>query len=606
MKRKVTIIALLLICILSSTLVGCGGSGSGGASTTIKFYAFGDTGELRAYKAMVEDFNKTVGKEEGITVAYSPFPESSYTQKITNVAYSKNGPDVFMVPEKQFKKWAAEDYLEPLDSFIEADSEDITEDIWTETVNRYRYNVENNTSNTDDPLYSLPIDSSPTALYYNRTVMEDNGIVVIGVREEDMEKWNKNEIADAYGKKKSDYPELAGVDVPAKGYYRSEDAWHLGDTAWKQVKDSTVLVFNDLIPMNWDEVEDLAMLFTRQDHYNPKSPTLFGFYTEWWFNYGWSVGGDCLEDLSGDGYWTFTLGEWSPNYIVAPGKSYTGLHTGKEYKEGETLQLLDKLAVGKTDTVTEDNMGGFLVNGQKLGNESNPESAIRKEVLDAADAGTLQVLPSTKEAFSRFANLSGMQGVNLNICPYTTDIPAGMSSFGYFMGQNVAMIIEEASNIGTMKTATFDWGVAPLPQYKEYDVDDETVLAKGIESGHSSTVSISIRKASTKKDAAYTFLKYLAGEEGQVIKAKEGFVPNQRSLVETDAYLKENPFMAVFLSAMDSQRAGDWWYMKDTQWINVWADRLNGDVRNGTMSLDVWYNTYIKEANNILEGYRNE
>ena len=172
------------------------------------------------------------------------------------------------------------------------------------------------------------------------------------------------------------------------------------------------------------------------------------------------------------------------------------------------------------------------------------------------------------------------------------------------MGGNVAMIIEEASNIATAKTADFEWGVAPLPQYKEYDEYDEEIIAKGIESGHSNSVSISIRKESSKKDAAYLFLQFMAGEAGQSIKAEKGFVPNQRYLVETDEYLKANPYMSVFLDAMDAQKAGDWWYMQDTQWINVWADRLNGDVRNGTMSLEVWYNSYIKEANNILEGYK--
>ena len=339
--------------------------------------------------------------------------------------------------------------------------------------------------------------------------------------------------------------------------------------------------------------------------YNPDGRSgIYGYFTEWWFNYGWSVGGDCVEDLTGNGDWTFTLGEWSPNYIVADGQTYTGVYSGATYNAGETLSLLDKLNVGKDDTLTADNLGGFLLNGNAFGNKNNPESVIREEVLDAVDNGVLQTLPSTKEAFTRFANLAGMQGVNLNICPYTTDFPSGTTSFGYFMGGNVAMIIEEASNIATAKTADFEWGVAPLPQYKEYDEYDEEIIAKGIESGHSNSVSISIRKESSKKDAAYLFLQFMAGEAGQSIKAEKGFVPNQRYLVETDEYLKANPYMSVFLDAMDAQKAGDWWYMQDTQWINVWADRLNGDVRNGTMSLEVWYNSYIKEANNILEGYK--
>ena len=146
MKFKIRALIVALLCVLTLSLVSCDDS----SKSTIKFYAFGDTGELQAYKTMVDKFNETVGKEQGIKVAYSPFPESSYEQKIVNVAYSKNGPDVFMVLEKKFKKWASEGYLEPLDSYIANDSSNFTSDIWTETINRYRYNVDNNTSNVTD------------------------------------------------------------------------------------------------------------------------------------------------------------------------------------------------------------------------------------------------------------------------------------------------------------------------------------------------------------------------------------------------------------------------------------------------------------------------
>lgn len=598
MKNK---LVMLLTSILAVTaMAGCGG---GGGSNTIKFYAFGETTELKAYQNMVAEFNETVGKEKGIKVAYSPYPESSYEQKIVNVAYSNSGPDVFMVVEKKFKKWAQDDLLSTLDDYVK-DSEEIKlDEIWSGTVSRYRYNVENNTSNASDPLYALPIDSSPTALYYNRSVMEDAGITIIGVAEEDMEAWNNGEIKDKYGKYKSDYEAIADLDVPAKGYWRSQDNYHNGDDAWKPVATGTTLVFNDAIPMNWDEVEDLAMLFTKNSRYNPNSPTQFGFYTEWWFNYGWSVGGDCIQDLTGDGDWTFTLGDYSPNYIVAEDKTFTGA-SGKVYKEGETLEFLDKLDVIASDVLAADNLGGFTKNGQPFGSEENPYPMIRQAVKDAVESGELQELPSTKVAFTRFARLAGQQNKDLNICPYTTDFPANTSSFGYFVGGNVAMIIEEASNIGEAAAANFEWGVAPLPQYKEYDEYDEEVVVRGIASGHSNSVSVAIREYSKKKDAAFTFVEFLVGEKGQSIKSKDGFVPNQRSLVETDEYLAANPNMAVFLDAMDSQKAGDWWYMADTLWINVWADRLNGDVRNGKYGLDYWYATYIKEANEVLKGYK--
>ena len=42
-----------------------------------------------------------------------------------------------------------------------------TSDVFQNTVSRLRLNVENNTSNPTDPLYGLPLDTKPSALYYN-------------------------------------------------------------------------------------------------------------------------------------------------------------------------------------------------------------------------------------------------------------------------------------------------------------------------------------------------------------------------------------------------------------------------------------------------------
>lgn len=83
-----------------------------------------------------------------------------------------------------------------------------------------------------------------------------------------------------------------------------------------------------------------------------------------------------------------------------------------------------------------------------------------------------------------------------------------------------------------------------------------------------------------------------------------GFVPNQVALTETEEY-KENNYthINIFLRAMNNQRAGDWWYMADDRWISIWADPLNGKVRNGTLTLSAWFDTYISQTNAILKEY---
>ena len=42
-----------------------------------------------------------------------------------------------------------------------------TSDVFENTVDRLRLNVANNTSNKTDPLYGLPLDTKPSAIYYN-------------------------------------------------------------------------------------------------------------------------------------------------------------------------------------------------------------------------------------------------------------------------------------------------------------------------------------------------------------------------------------------------------------------------------------------------------
>ena len=609
-KRAIFSLAMASLLGVATALSGCGGNDA----NTIKFYAYGETpAELIAYKAMVDDFNATVGKEKGIKVAYSPKTAGNeYESLIIRTGMSQNGPDIYMVPEKEFKAWTRYGLFSPLDDLVKGGSLNL-DTIWKSSIERYHYNPTTNTSTASDPLYSLPIDSSPTALFYNKTAMETAGVIVIGVEAKDMEAWNNNEIADKYGKKKSDYPTLQNVTVPKKGYFRSVNNYYSASgkpETWYSPYNNDgslncVLVFNDEIAMNWDETEDLACLLTKAK--NSSSTTTYGYYTEWWFNYGWSVGGDCVADTTGNGDYIYTLPDYTPNYTVLEG-TYTGEYTGKTYQVGESLETLDKLAIAKGQTLTPAEDGGYKVNGTQIGSETDPESAIRASVKTAVEDGTLGKLPSTKTAITRFASLAGASG--LNVAPYPNDLQ-NVTSFSQFTVGNIAMLIETAANIPTAKKeAQFTWGVAPLPQYRQYanptDGADDTLVVEGRESGHAESTSVSIRANSSKKEQAYTFMEYLVGEKGQMVKLQQGLVPNLKSLVDTDEYKQTGNFtyMNVFLNAMNNQAAGDWWYMPDTQWISIWADRLNGDVRNGTMSLDSWFTSYISATNEQLKEYK--
>lgn len=147
---------------------------------------------------------------------------------------------------------------------------------------------------------------------------------------------------------------------------------------WISPTDTEIMVFNNRIAMNWDEIEDLAMLFTGA--YNPNSKTMnetsddkkvtdygttYGYFTEWWFNYGWSVGGDCLQDLTDQGEWNFSLLDTIPNYIVKEGKTFAG-RTGKVYAAGETLEFVDKMNLaGRGNSHGENDGDYYHANGRK-------------------------------------------------------------------------------------------------------------------------------------------------------------------------------------------------------------------------------------------------
>ncbi len=607
MKKFICVIFAAIL--FSVTLFGCGGVGN----SNVKFWVYGDESELEVYTIMTEEFNETYGKENGIKVDISTKPPGNYESLIQTVSTSKSGPDVFLCIEDNFKKWVNMGFLTDMTQYLDAVNDIDVSDVYATTVDRLRYDRENNTSNSDDPLYGLPLDTKPSALYYNESMFEKAGIIVISVDEENLDAWNDGKVADNRGKTRADYeaehPELKGVTVPNKGYYRSIYPYTV-DVGWTYPDENEVLVFNNCIAMNWDEIEDLAMLFTPS--YNTSAAaefgTDFGYFTEWWFNYGWSVGGDCLTDLSGNGDWNFSLLDYTPNFMVT-GESYTGAYTGKTYTKGETLEHLDKFDIPAGELMTPDNEGGYTYNGQKIG--------IRQSVTEAAENGTLTALPSTREAFTRYlklgaektADIEGEGGLAISPNPLTFSTRTRMN---YFYSGKMAMLVDYSSYMATVSEQAeergFKWDIAPLAVYKEYvdplDPDcDETVVV-GKTAGQSNSKAMVSRENSQNKESAAKFIKWMASKAGQTIRAENGHFPNQKELISRVVFPGYAPAnVKAFSEALEFQGAGDWWYMADYEWINVWAVPLNSEVRNGKMTYDAWRADAVNDTNERLKLY---
>lgn len=599
------------------TMIGCKG---GKDKDAVNFWVYGSTEQLAMYNALVKEFNDGYGASHDVKVKLTTKPNGTYESAILYTANSSSGPDVILVQDAEFKKYAVMGFFSNIQSELDAVTDIDISDIMPSITSRLKYNVTTNTSNDNDPFYALPLESQPSALYYNEDVLKAAGIIVISVDEADMDKWNAGEISDRRGQNKSDFAKLNGINVPKKGFFRSENPYvYSSGYDWTKVGKSEVLVFNNRIAMNWDEVEDIASIFSVQTNPDPNKGsvtpynTTYGYFTENWFNYGWSVGGDCLRDLTGNGDWNFSLLDPSSNYIVVKGE-FVG-RTGKKYAVGETVDYIDRMdikQVNGADEVVVPNSDGTYSHTEAAGGGKVEEWS---GVKSAVDSGVLAKLPSMRDAFSRYlrlgaakeSNIDGEGGLNISPNPNTF---SNRTSVNYFYGGNLAFLQAISPYmVEVSKYANFKYDICPLVVYKEYtdplDPYCDTVKAQGLKAGHSNTLSLGVREKSQNKAKAATFIKWCASKDAQKIRAEMGFFPNQAELLSDIEFANNAPQNAVvFSESMAFERPGDWWYMPDYNWVQQWCVDLNSKVRNNKMDYATWAVESINKTNTALAEYK--
>jgi multiple sugar transport system substrate-binding protein len=165
------------------------------------------------------------------------------------------------------------------------------------------------------------------------------------------------------------------------------------------------------------------------------------------------------------------------------------------------------------------------------------------------------------------------------------DVTASNSTYSMFSSQQAAMLLDTRYATGIYRktidestTSSFRWDVAPIPKHKD-----------GILAGHSGSEAYCIAQNSRKKDLAWKFIEFMAGEEGSVAFAEAGFtLPANKELANSETFIQsgKNPKnYQVFIDAPSYQTVGDWGYLPDKDWINIWANPLNTDVLNGVKTL---------------------
>ena len=590
LKKIIALIMCLSICL--SAFVGCGNTNDKGTDGTIgddgiyrpsdtiakvEFWINGDEYELEVFSDLVERFNKKFAGEIEVKLVQKP---SDGYENAVQTALSGSKLDVFYVGDAGYKSYAEQGLLYDITDWVNNSSEYDLSKMWSNVVTRYKYDVNTKLSGTDSGrYYGVPKDIGPTVIYYNETEFEKAGIKIISVAAEDLDAYNSG-AADDRGNTKAAVG-LGDVTVNEYGYFVANGQKY----------------FNNQIPMSWDETVELSNIVQN----SMTNPNAYGYFTEWWFNYGWSVGGDCIQfvpttDSAYNGGWyDFTLADATPNFIVADDAGSVTVN-GTEYNAGEIISYQDKLGLKTTSS------------------KQDYSKKITAEVLALVSEGKLNQLPSQREAFTEFVRLAaktstvvdtvnGEQLKGYGITPSPASIGGDAGKTQAFAQGEIAMLVDGRWNVSYFRDAdsgvNFTWDVCPLPMYRDYDVDgfgaERNVTVHGIEAGHSGSVGLCINNNSSLKAAAWKFIEFVASEEGQSAQAAKGFaIPLQKDLANSEVFLQSGQMpknSKIFLKAAEIQGAGDWWYLTDNAWIDDWAGVLNGDVRNGKKSMTEFFNS---------------
>ena len=578
----------------------------GFTGTAISFYStFVNEYSKDAYSELVKTYNDTQGKTDNVYVEM--VPNTGAVGNLKSILTSKSSRyDVIMVTNEQFKGLAMEEgrngkgVFVNLESYLTDEAKDAMDwdQIPESLLNCWRFDIEKDPAignkylaGEGADLLAMPFNTSVHLLFYNTKIFTDMGINLVSVAEEQCATGSYAKLMPhGYAEYSKDY------GAPFEGAKLSKN--DLGEEVYK--------VFNDRVPLSWEELRCLAR------SYQKFAGSGYGFMSEWWFSFGWSVGGDCIGWDEASNSYKFAIGDKDTNYLALNDITVNGT----SYSEGEVLDYED--------------MKFLHANSAEL-------AKVEKDVYE---------LPSMYDAFLEYNRLG---------IPTDKNATADGSKKGYgvakpttenrtkeFTSGESPMLIETSGDInlfkGTAVANNFD--VAPAPQYREFDgettrtvdgqeyltvidgenykgerktvtnSDGEEVLCQGEAitslTNDSSALAIPDNIDRESKDAAFKFINWAAGPEGQTILAKGNTcVPNQSNVAMSEEFnnaaeRKAGNTWAVGFAMQDCY-IGDWSYFNVNTWITGWSGDLNGAVRRGDMTLDYFLEIKTDTANSALQ-----
>ena len=641
MKKKIfSIISTLLAAIMCFSLVGCnmGGAGGGDDDTgtgggpqqesakkiTFTIAKESSTGFKTAIDKLVKEWNEhKYIKDDDVFGFQVKISEVTADGTITMLQNSTNAPDLIEIGDKQSRNAISFGYVDPLDIYTDDEFDGIV-------IDRYRSgtNAAGKTSPYADNavLYGIPLQTSPATLFYNETLFKEAGINIINMTEEDACKAGLG----AYGYHCYTAEELSkyGTNGLTKTTYNELVVNANGKLDGSVASKEGYRIFNASVPMSIEETFILSSVLTKS--YNPnntKITTTYGLSSEYWFPFGWTVGGDCIA-ADADGNLKYALNNNNPNYLVTADCEVNGT----TYYAGDILSYEDKDWVAK---------GESSVESDKLHKLSSMSDIFAYFVATTIKKGQQMLWTVDKDgnavdneekinAQSFFENFgeAGLKGFGIGF-----QNAANTSEYVRAFTSGEAAILYRSYDVSAGFDFEFDYNVAPTPQYKEYWTAEDEALnpdhkagtiktvngteIKGYRSTMDDNSAIYIPKNAKNKAEAATFLEWLLEDAQQTALVDVKYsVTSRKDLIKETDYI--NAFAAkyrkgfnyeVVLEAATYATAPDWCYTSDKgEWVNKWSVTLNNEVRAGTRSLYSFYsdrlvgeNTLEVVTNNYLE-----
>ena len=583
MKKSLKLAALALGACLLAPCVACGDEVPEG-TTEISFWYDTTMSSNKYYEELARTYNEGQGKTDGVYVR----PElTGGISKGARPYLTKDSPNVMTIDETVFKDFAIDGLYTDLTAYYESDKAFYNEDdVPAGLANRNRFTRNAggvSYAGEGQQLVGLPFGSTPYVVYYNKNAFKTYKINIVSCEEE---------------KLKTQYPSLQPhgyaeyVNSPFDGAVSSTNL--AGETVYK--------VFNNRIPMNWEEMRYLSKCFTKtKDNgggYNPTSPTAYGYVTEWWFNYAWTVGGDCVG-YNGEKY-EFTLGDTTPNYLVTAkdGVTVNGVH----YAAGETVRYEDKVKITSTEGLTalpstyeaiaeinrypipEDKVYDENVPGYGI---AYPDSGERNTAFNSGMVAMAMLGPVTLAEVDR--NMRG----NYDIAP--------CQQYRRYKGGSVYYNGEETFKNEYLKVIGKDGYTGELEK-----VGDTLVTGRIAACAESPSLVVPKNSDPEKHEASWKFIRWAAGPDGQKILAQTGIVPNQKSVSFSDDYLKTRTDINLYARSLTASGGdiGDWAYFQNGDWVKGWSGEFNDDVREGHTKFADFYSNRKAAAETAINGMK--